>query len=277
MFWSRVWPVTAPLPTESMASRASLARDFRRLGLNAGDTVLVHASLRSLGWVCGGATGVVLALTDVLGREGCLIVPAQTPDNRDPSRWENPRVPESMWDEIRDHILPFDPKRSPALAMGLIAEQVRTWPGAIRSRHPQTSFAGIGPAAEKLLATHELSCQLGHESPLGALYRADARFLLLGVGFDRCTAFHLAEYNLPGQVTRTNRCVVRKRGQRRWVEYQDIDLNAGDFAALGNDFENDRSVSVGTVGSATARLASVRDAVSYAEGWFMKNRHRTPS
>ncbi|MEW6752323.1 MAG: AAC(3) family N-acetyltransferase [Candidatus Latescibacterota bacterium] len=47
------------------------------MGLCAGDTVFVHASLRSFGQVQDGAAGVVRALLQVLGPDGTLAVPAQ--------------------------------------------------------------------------------------------------------------------------------------------------------------------------------------------------------
>lgn len=264
--------MTLPSPVQSMATRASLADDFRRLGVSQCETILLHSSLRSLGWVCGGATTVVLALMDVLGPEGTLIVPAQTPDNRDPSRWDSPRIPQELWPSVRESILAFDPRLSPALAMGLIAECVRTWPGARRSAHPQTSFAGVGPAAATLLERHDLDCQLGDRSPLGRLARGNARFLLLGVGWDKCTAFHFAEYLLSNPPTRRNACVVNGPEGRRWVRYEDVDLDDRDFLALGRDYERSTPVCAGSVGAATARLAPIVDAVAYAVDWFRLNR-----
>src|SRR5689334_19612096 len=62
-----------------LVTRASLAADLAALGVRRGDTLLVHASLRSLGWACGGPVAVVLALRDALGPDGTLVVPAQTP------------------------------------------------------------------------------------------------------------------------------------------------------------------------------------------------------
>ena len=72
-------------------TRDSLAGDLRALGIGAGDVLLVHSSLRSLGWVSGGALAVVQALLDVLGPAGTLVVPSQTTGNRDPSTWRPPR------------------------------------------------------------------------------------------------------------------------------------------------------------------------------------------
>ncbi|MFF0191065.1 AAC(3) family N-acetyltransferase [Streptomyces sp. NPDC005244] len=43
---------------------------------------------------------------------------------------------------------------------------------------------------------HDPDCHLGEGSPLGALYAADARVLLFRVGFEVCSAFHLAECRL---------------------------------------------------------------------------------
>src|SRR5215813_11026393 len=175
----------------SPQTRSSLSRDLHALGVPSGQTILLHASLRSLGWVCGGAVAVVLALQDVLGPTGTLVVPSQTPENRDPSRWSEPPVPRDWWPANREHLPAYDPVVSPCRSMGLIAETVRTWPGAVRSPHPQTSFVALGARATELMARHDLDSELGEASPLATLEAAAAWVLLLGVGYDRCTAFHL--------------------------------------------------------------------------------------
>lgn len=185
------------------------------LGVRPGDVLLVHASLRSLGPVAGGARGVLGALRRAVGPAGTLVVPAFTPENSDTSPHYRERVRDldaGAVDAVRASMEPYDPALTPAPSMGALAETVRTAAGAGRSAHPQTSFAALGPDAARLLAGHRADCHLGEDSPLARLYEADARILLLGTGYATCTAFHLGEYRMPGPPRRSYRCVVTSRG-----------------------------------------------------------------
>lgn len=255
---------------------SGLVADLRRLDVRAGDILLVHASLRSLGdWVCGGAPTVVRALLEVIGPDGTIITPAQSPECQDPARWSHLTVPPQWLPELRRQLPPFDAQTTPASAMGAIAECVRTWPGAKRSAHPLTSFAGVGPAAGDLLTGHELSCLLGEESPLARLEAAGGRSLLLGVGYDRCTAFHLAEYRLPDPPLRVASCIVGpSQAERVWMDFKTVDLDSSDFAEIGRDLErhDPGCVRIGPVGSATARLLPIPEAVRFAHTWMLRNR-----
>jgi aminoglycoside 3-N-acetyltransferase len=257
------------------ATRTTIAEALHRLGVRHGDVVLTHVSLARLGFVAGGQVAVVQALLDAVGPAGTLVVPAQTADNSDPRRWSLTRkepVPEEWWPTIREHLPAFDPAVTPSRGMGAVAEQVRCWPGAVRSAHPQTSFAAVGARAEELMAGHDVRCHLGRASPLGRLRDADAKVLLLGVGFDVCTAFHYAEYELPGRRMRDYECVVDDGDGRRWLTYQDVELDDSDFARLGADFEAAGPVSRGTIGAADCRLFPIRAAVDFARTWMTANR-----
>ena len=57
-----------------MHSRRELADGFRRLGVTAGDTVMLHASVRAVGAVAGGPDQIHLALKDALTPDGTLIL-----------------------------------------------------------------------------------------------------------------------------------------------------------------------------------------------------------
>lgn len=262
-----------PPPTGPLCTRTSLADDLRELGVHPGETLLTHSSLSALGWVSGGQVAVVQALLDVLGQKGTLVVPTQSSDNSDPAEWGNPPVPESWWPDIRASIPAYDPRTTPTRAMGAIAEAVRTWPGALRSAHPQTSFAAVGPRAAALLEGHALDCRLGERSPLARLEESGARVLLLGAGFDSCTCFHLAEYRLPAPEVSNSFAVMTPEG-RRWTTVRETSISEERFDELGADFERDRPVVRGRVGAAKARLFPVADAVAYAERWLDTHRSR---
>ena len=49
-----------------MYSIDELANDFRKLGIQVGDTVMLHASVRAVGEVAGGPDAIHLALKSVL-------------------------------------------------------------------------------------------------------------------------------------------------------------------------------------------------------------------
>ncbi|MFI6061177.1 aminoglycoside N(3)-acetyltransferase [Streptomyces sp. NPDC051286] len=250
--------------------RSRLAGQLSRLGVERSAVLLVHASMRAVGAVSGGTGAVIGALRDALGEDGTLIVPSFTPENSDTSPQYHNRVrglTDHAREAVRASMPPFDPATTAAPSMGRLAETVRLTPGAARSSHPQTSFAALGPLADKLVAHHRPDCHLGEESPLACLYDVRAQVLLLGTGFDSCTAFHLGEYRVPTPPRRTYRCVVTTRGRHHWWEYEDVALDDSDFAALGAEFtrtDNGAAVRTGPVGSATAHLFDFTDAVDFA-------------
>ncbi|WEV28912.1 AAC(3) family N-acetyltransferase [Streptomyces sp. 71268] len=260
-------------PTGPLCTGDSLTTELRDLGVRPGETLLVHSSLSSLGWVCGGAPVVVAALLDVLGTTGTLVVPTHTSDNSDPAGWSQPPVPAQWWPTIRAALPAYDPATSRSYRVGAIPETARTWPGAARSAHPQTSFAAIGARARAIVDGHALDCRLGERSPLARLEEAAARVLLLGVGYDSCTAFHLAEYRLPGQRVRNSFAVATPAG-RRWSTVWDTSISDDRFDELGAAFEKERPVLCGPVGGAEARLFPLADAVAYATGWLAEHRPR---
>ena len=66
--------------------------------------------------------------------------------------------------------------------------------------------------------------------------------LLLGVGYDRNTSFHLAEYRAPGTPERTDASPLLEEGRRVWREYRDLALDDEPFAAIderGRDGDHD--------------------------------------
>lgn len=262
-------PVEQPLPH----TIGSLTADLGALGVREGDVVLLHSSQRSIGFVAGGTQAVVQALADAVGAGGTLVVPTHTPDNTDPADWRHPPVPSTWWQVIRDRTPGFDVARTPSRWMGLIAETIRTWPGAVRSNHPQVSFAALGARAPDIVRDHRLDDALGESSPLGAVYRLGGKVLLLGCGHDANTSLHLAEWRQrrPPRA-RTGSSVLLPGGTSGWTTWIDVVPDESDFTRLGADFEAAGTTSIGLVGNATARLMSQPELIDFATGWLADHR-----
>ncbi|MBD2255492.1 aminoglycoside N(3)-acetyltransferase [Nostoc parmelioides] len=257
--------------TSSPRTRQSLATDLFNAGLNSSMTVIVHSSLSSLGWVCGGSVAVVQALMDVITPDGNLVMPTHSGDLSDPAIWETPPVPREWWTVIRETMPAFDPQVTPTRGMGQIVETFRICENVLRSSHPQLSFAAWGKDAEKIIANHSLDYSLGENSPLARLYDLNAWVLLLGVGYENCTSFHLAEYRVGGGQEVKKGAPILEAGQRVWQWFTDIDIDNDCFEEIGEAFEETGRVQISTVGSARTKLFNMRNAVDFAVTWLRDN------
>jgi len=244
----------------------SLVEQFTACGLAAGQTILVHSSMSSMGWIVGGAVDVIRALLHVVGENGTLMMPTHTSNNTEPSHWQNPPVPEHWWPIIREHRPAYDPRVTPSWGMGAIPEVFRTWPNAIRSGHPIGSFAAVGKNAAYVTSDHDLEREFGQPSPIGKLYELDGYILLLGVPHENNTSLHLAEHRAqwPGKQYQREGTAMLVNGERQWVEYKMLKLDTDDFNAIGAAYEAQHEIPIHKVGRADVRFLRQRPLVDFA-------------
>ncbi len=230
-------------------SREQIVHDLHHLGLGAGQIVFVHSSLSALGRVQGGAETVVDAFGEVLSATGTLVVPTFT--------FAHGRADDPI----------FDPQQDRS-EMGAITEAVRTRPGARRSCHLLHSVAALGAQAETITAVHGPSAWAA-DGPFWQLYELDARIVLLGVPYLRCTWFHVIEQLVQVRY----RAWIEKRAWLRkadgqieplptWMYRSHADFVGNDFNKLGAQLEEVGRMRVGAVGNAVTRCFAVRDALA---------------
>jgi len=260
--------------TKSPNTITTLKHDFKTLGITTGSVIIMHSSLSEIGWTVGGPVSVIQALMEIITSSGTLIMPTYSSDNTDPTKWENPPVPERWWNIIKNEMPAYQPDITPTREMGIVVETFRKWPNVIRSVHPSLSFAAWGKSAKFITKDHKITSGLGEDSPLARIYDLNGKILLVGVNHYNNTSLHLAEYrsDFSGKEYVKHGSAMKIKRKRRWVEFEDLDHNSDDFERLGIDFESEINYIPGKVGIAETRLISQREMVDFAIEWFKKNR-----
>lgn len=159
-----------------VTTKEDIVAGLRSLGVARGMGLMVHSSLRSLGYVEGGPEAVIGALMDVLGPEGTLLMPS--------FNHGGPFAPGGAGI--------FDPRETPTIN-GRIPDTFWRMPGVLRSLNPTHAYAAWGRNAERYVAGHHLTLTMGEDSPLGLLMRDGGCQLHLGTTHSTTTAKHLAE------------------------------------------------------------------------------------
>lgn len=251
---------------------------FQNLGIKKGQNLMVHCSLSSIGFVCGGPQIIIESLIESVTEEGTLVMPTQSWKNLDPEtgvHWEEPK---EWWDAIRENWPAYDKAITPTNTMGAVAEMFRKWPGSFRSDHPARSVSAWGKNALLFTENHDLSNIFGDGSPLGRLYEKDAHVLLIGVDYDKNTSLHLADAraNFKSKHNTVEHSAIIENGVRVWKAYETLAVDGEDFVEIGKAFEASDSgkaaVKKGMLGNATLRLIHMRSLVDFAVDWIEKNR-----
>lgn len=258
-----------------------VAADLRALGVAPGDLLFVHASLRRLGPVEGGAAGVIGALERAVGATGTLMMVLGATNEWD---WVNAH-PESERAALLADAEPFDPVGTPALPeVGVLAEVMRTMPGTVVNDHPEGRFAARGRRALGLLQDLPWDDYYGPRSALARVVDAGGRVLRLGANPDTVTVLHYAEYlaNVPSTVRlRRHRKVLDPQGTRIVVVECLDDENgivpderqpAEDyFAVILREYLASGRALTGTVGDTRAELIDAADIVAFGATWMGAN------
>ena len=242
---------------------------------------MVHTRMSALGWVIGGSETVVRSLLDALGPEGTLMAYASWADHV-----------YALEDWPAEHRVAYaaePPRWDPAVGevdrdYGRIPERLRTWPGTLRSAHPEASVVAVGPRAEWLTAAHEDGYGAG--SPFARLVEADGQVLMLGAPLETITLLHHAEAiaRAPGKRTVTYEIALADGRVRSYTDietshgaypYESLGLDDDEFAVIARDALAAGVGVRGTVGAAECHLFPAPELTAFAVAWIEARFGRT--
>lgn len=252
--------------SKPIITRHDLMTSLRLLGLSAGDTVMVHSSMKAVGNVMGGPNTVMQALLDAVTPDGTVMMYVG---------WENiPDYVSELDDETRQLFYAQHPPYDPATARatrdhGVLVEVLRTWPGVQRSANPEASMGAVGKDAVWITSDHPLNFGYGAGSPLAKLVETGGKVLMLGAPLDTITLLHHAEAlaNMPKHTIHYS-CPIIRDGQTVWVEIDDYDTGDPhadyEFYEIAEAYLATGQGQAGSVGEAQSYLFDARDLVAFA-------------
>jgi aminoglycoside 3-N-acetyltransferase len=247
------------------ATRSSLHSDLVRIGIEHDDVLMVHASVRAVGRVTGGVNVIVQALLDAVGPGGTLAAYVDfEPFYSDEDEIEVPVFDKRIAHAARDH--------------GILHETMRTWPGAIRSDHPDAGVVAIGALAQWITADHPFQYGYGAGSPFEKILEANGKVLMLGAPLDTMTILHYAEHaaKIPGKrVHRYRRLMPGGKGSE-WVQFEEFDtrrpvhdrLPENCFERIAADYLAEGRAVEGIIGAARSFLFDARGLVAFGIRWI---------
>ena len=246
------------------ATRTSLYADLTRLGVARGDVLMIHAGVRSVGPVVGGANVIIQSLVDVIGPAGTLVAYVDY---------------ESFYSDEDDEIPVFDKRIAHAARdHGILHETIRTWPCALRSDHPDAGVVALGALAEWITADHSFRYGYGEGSPFDRILEARGRVLMLGAPLDTITLLHYAEHKarIPDKRIRRYRRLMPGLNGPEWVEFEEFDtsepvhhsLPSNCFERIAADYLAKGGGSRGDIGAAASFLFDGQDLVKYGIEWL---------
>ena len=239
-----------------VVTRQQICDGLQAVGLKRGDAVLVHAAMRTLGRVEGGADTVVDALLETVGPAGTVVVPTFT------------FAHETEADPI------IDPANDPS-EMGAISEATRRRPAALRSTAFRHSFAAIGRRARVITEVDPALSPFDLRSSFGVMLALGTQVLMLGLTYSSSTSHHFAEWvcDVPYRQTQVRKVKLRRPDgsllEQTMIDYQPKPSTDGsyygtrktDFNRLGRMLEEQGKCSVGAIGNAVVRRFNMRDLI----------------
>lgn len=164
-----------------------ITADLQKMGIKPGDTLFIHSSLKSLGYVDGGPKAVIQGLLDAVGQEGTLLLPT----------YYMPGGSILGTCQLEGYV--FDP-RIHGTNMGALPDAFLQFPGVERSIHPTHSVSAIGKHAKFLTEAHHLAPSVfGKGSPWQRFHELNGSVIGIGISMGPVTFYHLLEDTLGDQ------------------------------------------------------------------------------
>ena len=236
---------------------------YKKLGIKCNDNIMIHASLRNLGFILNYAHDVIDPLLNLVKKDGAVLVSGNTGNITDPKYWKT--IKKNEYKKARSQIRTYDPKTSIPYNRGKLPEVFLTYPNLFRSSHPTKSVMAIGKNAKYFTSYQDLYEPEGVNSPMYKLYKKKGHALFIDTDLSKFSAMHIAETLADVSYLYTTKCFVmikdNKKNRSIKLKKYSIALN---FNRIQKDLFKRGFIKTTTLNKKKIHLVKIKESVDYA-------------
>ncbi len=262
-----------PLKARLMEARRIMAKAFfsydarklktslRALGVESGDTVLLHSSFEEHHGFRGTIQQATDVFIDAVAPHGNLLMVSL------------PYRSSSL--AYLSKLTRFDVRKTPSM-MGMVSELFRRRDGVLRSLSPSHPMLAFGPDAPWFVADHHLCVHpCGPGSPFEKLVTCNAKAVFYNTSFDAYTFFHYLEHLVSAQMpfslytdTAFQAQVIDHSGAASTVPtyaFAPDAMRRRRFSVLEDELNRRHAIKELRIGNGSMLIVSIRDTVTCVE------------
>lgn len=197
---------------------------FRDFGIRSGSVVCLQGNISRFGTTLDGYQAVIDALLELVGDNGCVMVPTFTYSCLDPSCRNNQMYPFEMWKDIREQMKGYSAKLTPSSIYKDLCDQFLRYKGVVRTTHPVYSFAFLGKIDESWIK-QPLNYPVSFVHVLKGFVSKNAYNVLLGIPKEESILIPAISKTMNKGITEVQRAYIHKQDSNQLKTYLNLKVD----------------------------------------------------
>lgn len=196
---------------------------LNEFGIKKGDLICLQANLYKLGNVIEGYKALIDACLEVVGQQGCVMMPSFTYSCFDPACLSSRTYKYESWQDVRDNMEGYHSKCTLSEVYTDCANQMMTY-SYKRSNHPVYSFIYIGNYEEKWVK-QQMNYPISFSHALNGFVKRNAYNIIIGDELLNSVLIPAIGKTMNAGITKVERAYISGTNKKTLKTYLNLELS----------------------------------------------------